>query len=397
MGKQSFKKTFLLGFGFFSVSLTWSIYNSFMPKLLSNYLSSAALIGFIMTLDNYLALFIQPAVGNLSDRINTPFGKRMPFILIGMPLASLFLFILPSYSSLLTLVLFLMFMNLSMSIFRAPVIALMPDLTYPEQRSRANSIINFMGGIGAILAYFVGSKLWSKNQAYPFYMASILMIISLIVLVLFIKEKRDVINYEKDDKPKVSLLSNLSSLVHYKKDTLSLLCAICSWFIAYQGIEAFFTLYGEKYLNISVESAVFSFTFMSLSFLIFAIPAGIVGTRLGKKKTISIGILGICLCFLFLRFVLNIWVIRIVFIICGMFWAFININSYPFVIDMAPKGDIGVYTGFYYMFSAIAAIVSPPLLGKIIDLFGYKYMFFYGFVFFFIAFLFIRNIKTVKE
>lgn len=393
MNKQNYKKTFLLGFGFFSISLTWSIYNSFMPKMLSNYLSSATLIGFIMTIDNYFALFIQPTVGNLSDNINTKFGKRMPFIMIGMPLAALFLFLIPSYTNLFTLIFFLVFANLSMSIFRAPVIALMPDLTYPEHRSKANSVINLMGGIGAILAYFIGSKLWSKNQAYPFYMAASLMLISLLILILFIKEKRDVLNYEINLKAKNSLITNLRSLVKTQKNTLFLLCAICSWFIGYQGIEAFFTLYGEKFLNISVPSAVFSFTFMSVSFLIFAIPAGIIGTKLGKKRAISIGILGLIICFTVLAFIRDIFIIRIIFIICGMFWSFININSYPFVVDMAPRGEIGTYTGFYYMFSAIAAIVSPPLLGRTIDLLGYKYMFLYGAGFYLLSFIFILFVK----
>jgi Na+/melibiose symporter-like transporter len=75
MNKINYKKTFTLGFGFFAVSVMWSIYNSFIPKILDQYIASAAIIGFIMTIDNYLAIFIQPAVGNYSDKINTKYGK----------------------------------------------------------------------------------------------------------------------------------------------------------------------------------------------------------------------------------------------------------------------------------------------------------------------------------
>ncbi|MCY6371441.1 SLC45 family MFS transporter [Clostridium ganghwense] len=392
MKKENYIKTFLLGFGFFSISVTWSIYNSFIPKILSNYLNSAAIIGFIMTIDNYFALFIQPAVGRLSDSIDTRFGRRMPFIMIGMPLAAVFLFVLPNYKNLGMLIAFLILMNLSMSIFRSPVIALMPDLTPTKHRSKANSIINFMGGIGAITAYCFGSMLWDKGNQYPFYMAGILMLVSLLILFLFIKEKRDALNYtnNKEVKKKKSLIG-IKCLK--QKNTLFLLIAISSLFIAYQGVEAFFTIYGEKFLNISVKSTVFSFTFISLSFLIFAIPAGIIGTKFGKKKTISMGILGLIICFTSLTFIRNINLIRVVFIICGMFWAFININSYPLVIDMAPKGEVGTYTGLYYMFCSLASIISPPLLGSIIDLIGYKYMFVYGSVFFFISFILIRKVK----
>lgn len=391
MNKLNYKKTFLLGFGFFAISVMWSIYNPFVQKILSNYISSTAIIGFIMTIDNYFAIFIQPAVGTISDRINTRFGKRMPFIMIGMPLAFVFIILLANYTGLWTLILFLVLTNLSMSIFRSPVISLMPDITHKENRSKSNGIINFMGGIGAVVAYFIGSKLWDMNQKYPFYLAAGLMLISFIVLFIFIKEKRDVIEYEKNEK-KVGLFEGFNTIMK-TKNVRSLLFAICSWFIAYQGIEALFTLYGENYLGLKTSVVTSSFTFISLSFLIFAIPAGIVGTKLGKKKTISFGVFGLMLSFLIIAFLKDIWLIRGMFAICGFFWAMININSYPFVTDMAPKGQIGIFTGMYYLFSSIAAIVSPPLLGLIIDLIGYKYMFFYGTIFLAAAFLFIRNIN----
>lgn len=156
MNKLNYKKTFLLGFGFFAISLLWSVYNAFMPKILSRYIESAALIGFIMTIDNYFALFIQPFVGALSDKIDTRFGKRMPFIIAGMPISIILVILLANYKNFAMLLICLILMNLSMSVYRSPVIALMPDITYPEHRSKANSIINFMGGIGAVIAYFAG-------------------------------------------------------------------------------------------------------------------------------------------------------------------------------------------------------------------------------------------------
>lgn len=396
MRKLNYRKTFLLGFGFFAISILWSVYNAFMPKILSRYIASAALIGFIMTIDNYLALFIQPYVGVMSDRIDTRFGKRMPFIIAGMPLSIVFVILLANYKSFAMLLTCLILMNLSMSIYRSPVIALMPDITYPEHRSKANSIINFMGGFAAVIAYFVGSILWDKNQKYPFYLAASLMLISFIVLLKFINEKRDVISYEKNEDEQKGFFEKIRK-EGLKKNTVLLLFAICSWFIAYAGVEAFFTLYGEHHLGISVSAAAISFTFISVSFLIFAIPAGIIGTKIGKKKTILLGIIGLIAGFGILMFLKNINAIRIVFIFCGFSWALININSYPFVTDMAPKGHIGTYTGLYYFASSLAAIVSPTLLGGVIDLIGYKYMFTYGTIFFIIALLFLIKVKPLEN
>jgi MFS family permease len=396
MKKLNYKKVFLLGIGFFAISVTWSIYNAFVPKILSNFISSTTIIGFIMTIDNYFALFLQPAVGILSDKIDTKHGKRMPFIMIGMPLSVVFIILVANYKNLPMLITFIVLMNLSMSIFRAPVVALMPDITPKENRSKANSIINLMGGIGAVIAYIVGSKLWDLNEKFPFYLAAILMFFSFIMLFNSIKERRDVAHYEKDEEASKSFILSIKEAVK-NKNVLFLLLAICSWFIGFAGIETLFTLYGEKYLGIKTSSAALSFTFISIAFLVSAIPAGILGTKFGKKRTITVGIIGIVFSFLIIAFMRNILYIRIMFLICGFFWALININSYPFVTDMAPKGKIGTFTGLYYLTASIAAIISPPLLGFIIDLLGYKYMFFYGAIFFLIAIIFISKVKVQKE
>ncbi|MGM9986929.1 MAG: MFS transporter [Bacillaceae bacterium] len=395
MTKTEYKRTFLLGFGFFAVSITWSIYNAFMPKLLNQYITSTALIGFIMTIDNYLAIFIQPAVGAYSDTLSTRFGRRMPFLMIGMPLAALGAFLIPNHTSLLTLVLFLLFLNVSMSLFRSPVIALMPDLTRENNRSKANSIINFMGGIAALLAFAIGAILWDLNKAFPFYLAGICILLSLVILFTFIKEKRDVLHYERAEE-KIKIKEGFK-VVFQNRNTRFLLLSIMAWFIGFNGIETLFTLYGEKYLHVEVSAAAFSFSFISLSFLIFAIPAGIIGTKIGKKRTIMIGVISAIVILFCAAFIKSLLIIRILFVLLGICWALININSYPFVTDMAPIRYLGLYTGMYYLFSSIANIVSPPLLGFLMDKIGYQVMFFYGSAFFLLAYLLIRNVKIGEE
>lgn len=395
MNKPNYGKTFILGFGFFAISITWSVYNAFMPKLLSQFISSSAMIGFIMTFDNYFALFLQPAIGIYSDKIKTRWGRRIPFLMIGMPLAALFNMLIPNYTGVMTLILFLLCMNLSMSIFRTPVIALMPDITELPRRSKANSIINFMGGIGSLTAYIIGSKLWGISYKLPFYLAGILILVSFLILFSFIKEKKDVIRYEEAEE-KINIIEGLQTAMK-NPNVKYMLLAICMWFIGYNGIETFFTLYGERYLGIPVNVASTALAFISLSFLVFAIPAGLIGTKLGKKRTIRIGIAGIIICFLIVTIFKTIFPVYGIFVVVGAFWALININSYPMLAEMAPEGYIGTYTGLYYLFSSIANIISPPLLGYILDKVGYRYMFWYGFVFFVLAFIMLSRIKKPKQ
>lgn len=365
------KKTWLLGFGFFSISIGWSLYNGFVPFFLDDYLTSTALIGFLMTIDNYFALFLQPYIGNRSDRTNSRFGRRMPFLLIGFPLAALFYALIPFHISLPTLIVFMVSMNLSMAIFRSPTIALMPDITPESQRTKANGIINFMGGCGGILAFSLGSLLFYLEKSLPFLAVSIIFMVALFIIYINIKESRDAIYYN---------ITVNTSKPNYKKElnkpTVFLLGAIFFWFIAIQGMEALFTLYGVNELGLSESGSAFSLAFFSLSFVLSAIPCGILGARYGEKKIILIGIIGLVCVFFILNLVKTAFFLRAILLVGGIFWACININSYPFIVSTGSEHSYGTRTGLYYLVSSLAAIISPPALGVLIDIFGYNILFF---------------------
>lgn len=402
--KLNYKKTFILGFGFFAITLCASLYDSFVPVFLHKFIDKAWLIGFLMTMDNYIGLVLQPFVGMLSDRTHTKFGRRMPFILICMPLAAIFVCIIPNHLGLVSLIIVAVLYNLIMSTFRSPTVALMPDITPPPLRSKANGVINLMGGVGAVVAFFAGSKLYAVNPAYPFYMAAVLLLISVTVLYFNIKEKRDALDYTEEkeeaapgEKIKIRSAAQLLALIKSMKNVLLLLTAIFFWFIAYNSVSSFFTLYGKEFLHIAPEAATGKLTFFSLSMLAAALPAGILGTKIGKKKTIILGLILIILVFVAVFFTNDINVIGFLFIPGGIGWALININSYPFVVSMTKSTNIGAYTGLYYLFSSLAAIASPPLIGLLIDTLGYGILFKYSVAGFILAFVFILFVKTPKE
>jgi maltose/moltooligosaccharide transporter len=364
------KKTWFLGFGFFSISIGWSLYNGFVPFFLDNYLSSTALIGFLMTIDNYFALFLQPYIGNRSDRTDTRYGRRMPYLLIGIPIAALFFGLIPFHTNLVTLVLFMVCMNLSMAIFRSPTIALMPDITSESKRTKANGVINFMGGCGAILAFSVGSLLFYMENYLPFLVVSAIFLIALWVIFKNINESRDAIPQTITDTPKINYKKELNS------QTLFLLAAIFFWFIAIQGMEALFTLYGVNELGLSESASAFSLAFFSLSFVIFSIPSGLLGAKYGEKKMLLIGVIGLIFVFFSLYWVESVISLRTILLVGGMFWACININAYPFIVSTGSKYSYGTRTGLYYLVSSLAAIISPPTLGLLIDVFGFGILFF---------------------
>ncbi len=407
--KLSYPKTFLLGFGFFGVSVIWSVYNAYVPIFLDGRFGlSAAWIGFFMTLDNIAALLIQPPVGALSDRLRTPIGRRMPFILIGAPIAALAFGLIPVVSILPLFVLCTSSLLLSMALWRTPVVALMPDITPSKFRSQANGVINFMGGFGAIIAFLIGANLYEMNPAYPFWLGSVLVIISSLLVFAFIREPKDYVITETE---KPSLITALIQIVKDKeKSPLRILWAIFFWFLAYNAVEAFFTLYAVKHLNLSGADGSRLLGQLSLIFVIMALPAGYIGARFGRKRTIMTGIfiMGSAILTMFLLppetltvlhtklpLIGNFYNVSIVLMVAGLSWALININSLPMVVDMTDDTHIGTFTGLYYMASTLAAILGPNLNGWLIQLSNnnYSLIMLFSPLFMLMAFIMMAGVK----
>lgn len=384
--KFNYGKIFLLGFGFFGVSVIWTVYNAFVPLFLANKFNlSPIFIGFFMTLDNIAALFIQPPVGVWSDRLRTPIGRRMPFILIGAPIGAIAFGLIPIAAILPLFVACTSTLLLSMAFWRTPVVALMPDITPSPFRSQANGIINLMGGVGTIIASLVGSSLYEVNVAFPFWMGSALVVLAAALVFIFIKEPK---NYEAGEKEPDMFASLRELLEEEDKSGLRLFLAIFFWFLAYTGIEAFLTLYATKYVGLSAGDAGRLTGHLGLLFVLFALPMGFLGGRIGRRVTISAGIvlMGALIFGLFLLkpetlatlvtklpLLGNVHMISLLLMPAGIAWAMINVNSLPMVVDLTTAARLGTFTGLYYLFSTFSAIVGPNLNGLLVQLSGDRY------------------------
>lgn len=410
--KLDYKRTLFLGFGFLASSLAWSIYNSLVPVLLEErFMLSTVVIGTIMTIDNIFGIIFQPLVGAFSDKTFTRYGRRMPWIMIGIPLSAIFFTLIPWAKSLGLMMAFIICFNLIMSMWRSPVIALMPDLTPRVLRSKANGLINLMGGIGSIIAFLAGGILANMDSSgrLTFGMGSIIMVLALICLLIFIREpigeawkraQRESVGKRltqaefaqmlaaeeelSDIKDKGGLDRKLTSAE--RVSLILLLGAIFFWFCAYNAIETFFTLFATNVLSVSTGTATIMLTSFSLTFVAFALPAGLIAGKRGRKKTIMTGLfllIGFMLPMIFINPILSavgvdvtsassLMIKQIVVIgllaCAGFGWACVNINSLPMVVELASHDKIGRFTGYYYFFSFGASIVSPILFGAIRDL-----------------------------
>jgi maltose/moltooligosaccharide transporter len=391
--KLNYKQTMLIGLGFFTISIVWGIYNIAMPIYLKDLGLSGVAVGSVMTIDNVFAVVFLPVFGALSDRTNTRYGRRMPYLLVGVPLSALTFMLIPVFrTSLVPVMIAVVAMNFFMSIYRAPTVALMPDFTPGPLRSKANGVINFMGGIGAVAAFLIGGFLFKKNEFLPFAVCSAIMIVTIILMYLMIHEPTEI----SDDREAPG--QTAVSAVREKGTVLSLiflLIAIFFWFTAYNAVETFFSTFGEVVLKIDKSQSSFMLATFSAMLVVFSIPSGLLASKIGRKKTILIGITVLFLVFVALNFTtgLSHYVIYALLAVGGISWALININSYPMVVEMTSSKGIGKYTGYYYFFSMSAAIVSPILFGYIKDMIGDRFLFVYSSIAMVLAFFFMMLVK----
>ena len=404
----SYRKIFVIGSGFFALTLIWTFYNAYMPLILGDYIESRAIRGAIMGLDNLLAVLLIPIIGAWSDKVDTKLGNRLPFIVVGMPLAAVFFILIPfgAATALWVLLIVDVVFLFAMTIYRAPVIALMPDHTPKEKRSTANGIINFMGGIGAIVALFGLSTLYGVDRTYPFIVAGLLLMLAFLLLYYTIDRKPPYVEKVENELEEVhASRSFFKALGVMKKPEfrghLLILIAIFLYFIGFTGVEALFTVYAVEHLGFEESAAGLTLGFFSLSFVIFAIPAGLLGSKLGKAPMMLLGLITIPFIFMsipFLPYLANIFpninlilTLQLVLFTGGIAWALINVQAYPLVADLGGKNKIGFFTGLYYLFSMSSAIVAPAMLGLLMDLFTHPALFYGASVSFFIAYFFLRE------
>jgi len=369
-----YRKTFLLGFGFFGISIIWALYNSYVPIFLAGFGLSTFVVGLIMTFDNIAAVTIQPWIGFLSDNTRTRLGRRMPYLLLGAPVAFIFFSLIPfALGSFAFFVGVVILMNLAMSIFRTPTIALMPDIVPSPLRSQANGVINFMGGLASVIAFLLFSRIYKISPQATFIIGGATMLLAILLVVWRIREPREATSATTEEQgPQV--LTTLHDLWGSpERSPILLFLAIFFWFCGYSAVETFWTSFGKFTLGINEADASLLLSFFGLAFIVFAIPSGLIAARVGRRRTITTGLLLVSAVFLVAFAVPNLTVITIALILGGLGWALVNINSLPMVVDMAPHGALGSYTGLYYFFSQTASIVAPPLAGAVVDLAGRNY------------------------
>lgn len=416
-GKLDFKLTFYIGLAFFTTGISWSLYNTQVNQQLDNYFLGFAFAGFIvgvlMAVDNIVGVIIQPIMGAFSDNTRTKYGRRIPFIIVGVIISAIFFALIPTgfNSQLWILLTWIFCFSVGMGFYRSQAVSLMPDFVKPVHRSKANAIINIMGGFGAIVAYTMGLVSDLIGLPIIFIITSGIMILAMLVLFFKVDENK-AYSYKllleleskegtksSDKKNKVGLLTSFKDILKEEdKSTLFILLAIFAWFIGYQGLEALFSIYAGSGPNgVLLQSTGFSgflFNFVAIPFILAAYPLSLVASRIGRRRSIQIGLILMISSMVVGFLIQTLTVTMIILVIFGIGWAFVNVNSIVIVWELAPSVEkIGTYTGVYYFFSVLAAIIGPGIVGGLRDLLGKNSLLIVGAIFIILAFVFMLFVK----
>ncbi len=431
--KLNYKRVLLVGMAFFLISAFWQAYDAIIPLILTNHFGlPQTASGAIMSIDNVLAVFLLPIFGALSDKVRTRFGKRTPFIFFGT-IAAIVSFIcltlidnyqlarviaegipaieqgaltdeafaellqkttieltlanpLPLVGFIATLLVVLV----AMATFRSPAVALMPDVTVKPLRSKANAIINLTGTAGGILVLVLGMVFATAKNHYMQYTGyvmavSAIMLTGFIVFLLSVKENKWVAEMEADSVrlglEKTATDTNAPTATEKLskpefRSLLLILASVALWYIGYNSITSKYSVYATNVLGFDFN---LTLIIAQAAAIVSYIPVGIIASRFGRRKTILAGVLILATAFFLGNFVTPTtpeFIMFPVFILAGIGWATINVNSFPMVVELTKAGDVGKYTGYYYTASMSAQIVAPILSGLLYDLLGMRYVFF---------------------
>ena len=408
--KLNNKRTVLVGLAFLSICAFWQMYDNVVPLILTNtFHMNESVSGTIMAADNILALFLLPFFGGLSDRLSTRLGRRTPFILGGTAAAVILMNLLPLLDNryaaaadtmaLGGFVVVLGLLLVAMGTYRSPAVALMPDVTPKPLRSKANAIINLMGAVGGMIYLAVAAVLYPNSKVEGlahvnyqplFLVVSAIMIVAVAIMYITIREPKlyaenqayeaahPEMNLAKDDGSGHEVLPS-----DVKRSLGFILASIALWFIGYNGVTTWFTTYVSQVMGEGLGGASTCLLIATGGAIVSYIPVGEVASRVGRKKTIQAGALLLAACFMAGYFLTTHFreinaIMYVVFVLVGLAWAAINVNSLPMVVEMCKGSDVGKFTGYYYTASMLAQVITPVAAGTLMRQVGYFTLFPYA-------------------
>jgi maltose/moltooligosaccharide transporter len=404
------------------LEVVWQLYNTYVPLFLQagnpafteagtktlGFGLGPALTGFILVFDNIAGLFISPLVGAWSDSLRTKWGRRMPFVIFGIPVAMAAFIVIPLIPMaikpelngqtgqltglLIPFILSLIVVLVAFAIVRPVADVLMFDITPSEHRTTANGIAGAIAGFLVVLTALGGAALYDVYGPLPFWIAAGLAILILFLIWAWIKEPEELASA----KELAGETFNLKGIVKFlrdqpKENRTSLIYLLLSNLLAYVALaqmQAFLSSYGVFSLGMEVSSAAMLVAIPAIAFMIVAVPAGLISNKIGRKTTQIIGLVGYAIGALVIFLFPTATMLNVGLLICGLTWPLANVVQVAMIVDSAPVETLmGTYTGLRQIAVTLGFIIGPILGGSLVQAMGddYRWVWMIMFVFLVLA------------
>lgn len=370
----STRRIWWLAVGMLGIQGVFAVYNAFLPLLYRDFLDSRALIGLLMGTDNLVGLLLIPVIGAWSDRVNSRHGRRLPFIVLALPVAALTFAAIPFAAiALWLLVVTEVVFTAAMHAYRAPYVALLVDHTPPDRRSTTSGIAQFVGGVGVLVAFAVLSPLYDTDPRLPFLLGAAGLLAGLAV----VWRQADRFPPHVDHAP-LPARNPVRDVVDElrgwwgpaQRARRDLLLALLLAYGAFAGLQAMFPIYAIDLLGLSGGRAAQLLTAFAGAFLVAALAAGAIGTRFGALPTMQTGILALVGCWTITAFVTSTAAVTGLLVVSGVLWAAFVVPAVALVADLGGRDRIAFVLSLYYVFTMLGQMMGPFLLGSGMDLLG---------------------------
>ncbi|MEV6442925.1 MFS transporter [Amycolatopsis sp. NPDC051716] len=376
--------TFFVALAVFAQESTWNLYDSQVPPLLREHIGSAALIGLLMGMDNVLGIFLQPWMGNRSDRTRTSWGRRMPYLLVGMPVAALLFVVIPHAAASLPLLILTMFgYALVANSFKPIAESLLPDFVPPERRSRANAVVKIAASLTVMVAALISIFLIDTHPKLSFAIPAVLMVVSLIVLAANVRDSRSpayrtAVGEERDQggpaAPAARVRDTVLDIVRdADRSRLLLIAAILLFGGAWAASRALITPYGMEVLGLSRGEAGGLTLPSGVAFIVAAYPVARLAERFGRLRVMTAGMTVFAA-----ALVLGTVVRTPAGVVAGLCVASAGasaflVNAVVVLWNLAPSDRVvGTYTGLYTVGWVSGGFLGPAAVGGLVDLTGWS-------------------------
>jgi MFS family permease len=382
--------TFYVVLAVFAQESTWNFYDAQVPPLLAAYVGSAAVVGLLMGVDNLLGIFIQPWMGHRSDNTRTRWGRRIPYLAVGMPIAAVLFAAIPLTSSLPALVAVMVGYALLANSCRPPTESLLPDFISPERRGRANAAVKIAVGVTVIVSALISLLLVDEHPVLAFAVPSVLMLVSVAVLVARVRDSSSpayqaVLAAEhaaehaadlSDAPPPARLRDVLSDIVRATdRSRLLVIVATFLFACAWSAVRAQGTNYGIQSLGLTRGDAGGLTLAGGVAFLLAAFPIALLAERVGRLRVMALGIAVVAAALVAGTALHTPAATAAVFCVAAVGAAGFAVNGAVVLWNLAPSaGVLGAYTALYTVGWSLGGFLGPAVVGALVDLTGWRFM-----------------------